>query len=59
MSANAEAADLGRAPLHHFEQPGRLAGLTYPSGRSVNYSFDALGRIAQILQRLQSRDWVR
>jgi len=31
-----------------YDTAGRLTGLTYPSGRSVAYTFDALGRIAQV-----------
>jgi YD repeat-containing protein len=27
---------------------GRLTGMTYPSGRTVSYSYDAIGRITQI-----------
>ena len=31
-----------------YDAQGRLAGITYPSARTINYSFDALGRINQI-----------
>jgi YD repeat-containing protein len=31
-----------------YDSAGRLAGVTYPSGRTVAYGFDALGRIAQV-----------
>ncbi len=31
-----------------YDAAGRLAGLTYPSGRTVAYEFDALGRISQV-----------
>jgi len=33
---------------YSYDSAGRLAGMTYPDGRSVAYTFDALGRIAQI-----------
>ena len=31
-----------------YDAAGRLAGLTYPSGRTVSYGFDAVGRISQV-----------
>ena len=31
-----------------YDTNGRLAGLTYPSGRTLTYSFDTLGRVAAI-----------
>jgi YD repeat-containing protein len=31
-----------------YDAAGRLAGLAYPSGRTVTYGFDALGRINQV-----------
>jgi YD repeat-containing protein len=33
---------------YRYDAAGRLAGITYPSGRTVTYGFDALGRIAQV-----------
>jgi YD repeat-containing protein len=31
-----------------YDSFGRLSGLTYPSGRTISYLFDGLGRIAQV-----------
>ena len=31
-----------------YDASGRLTGLTYPSGRTVTYGFDALGRVNQV-----------
>lgn len=31
-----------------YDAQGRLSGITYPSGRTVNYSFDGMGRISQV-----------
>src|SRR5258708_5565144 len=31
-----------------YDTAGRLTGLTYPSGRTVTYAFDALGRVSQV-----------
>jgi len=31
-----------------YDGAGRLSGLTYPSGRTVTYAFDALGRISRV-----------
>ena len=31
-----------------YDTQGRLKGITYPSGRAVNYAFDGMGRINQI-----------
>jgi len=33
---------------YSYDSAGRLTGLTYPSGRSVAYTFDALGRVSQV-----------
>jgi YD repeat-containing protein len=33
---------------YSYDSTGRLNGLTYPSGRTVAYTFDALGRISQV-----------
>ena len=34
--------------VYNYDSAGRMSGMTYPSGRSVAYSFDALGRVEQI-----------
>jgi len=31
-----------------YDAAGRLSGMTYPSGRTIGYTFDALGRISQV-----------
>jgi YD repeat-containing protein len=31
-----------------YDTAGRLAGLTYPSGRTVTYTFDSLGRVSAV-----------
>ena len=31
-----------------YDSSGRLSGMTYPGGRTVSYTFDALGRVSQI-----------
>lgn len=33
---------------YQYDGSGRLSGLTYPSGRTVTYGFDALGRVNQV-----------
>ena len=33
---------------YSYDSSGRLTGLTYPSGRTVTYTLDALGRVAQV-----------
>ncbi len=33
---------------YRYDQAGRLSGMTYPSGRRVEYSLDSLGRISAI-----------
>jgi len=33
---------------YQYDAAGRLQSLTYPSGRSVSYAFDALGRISAV-----------
>ena len=31
-----------------YDGAGRLSGMTYPSGRTITYGFDALGRVSQV-----------
>jgi RHS repeat-associated protein len=33
---------------YSYDAAGRLRAMTYPSGRSVNYTLDALGRVTQV-----------
>jgi YD repeat-containing protein len=33
---------------YSYDSAGRLSGLSYPSGRTVTYGFDALGRVNQV-----------
>ncbi|MGH9890733.1 MAG: DUF6531 domain-containing protein, partial [bacterium] len=33
---------------YSYDSFGRMSGLTYPSGRTVTYAFDALGRVNQV-----------
>ncbi len=33
---------------YSYDSAGRLSGMTYPSGRTIAYAFDALGRISQV-----------
>jgi YD repeat-containing protein len=33
---------------YQYDASGRLSGLIYPSGRTVTYGFDALGRVSQV-----------
>jgi YD repeat-containing protein len=33
---------------YSYDGSGRLSGMTYPSGRTLTYSFDALGRVNQV-----------
>lgn len=33
---------------YSYDSAGRLSGLTYPSGRTIAYDFDAAGRIASV-----------
>jgi YD repeat-containing protein len=40
--------DVAYVLAYGYDGSGRLAGVTYPSGRTVAYSFDALGRISQV-----------
>ncbi len=43
-TVNAAAYAVG----YSYDSSGRLSGLTYPSGRTVTYAFDALGRVNQV-----------
>jgi YD repeat-containing protein len=33
---------------YRYDAAGRLSGMTYPSGRQIEYGLDALGRVAQV-----------
>ena len=33
---------------YHFDTNGQMTGITYPSGRQVNYTFDSLNRISGV-----------
>jgi len=33
---------------YSYDSAGRLSGMTYPSGRTVSYGFDSLGRVNQV-----------
>src|SRR5262249_9146870 len=33
---------------YSYDTAGRLSGMTYPSGRQVAYTYDALGRVSRI-----------
>lgn len=41
-------AGVGYVTAYQYDGAGRLSGMTYPSGRTVAYAFDALGRISQV-----------
>ncbi len=36
------------ALAYSYDSAGRLSGMTYPSGRTIAYTLDALGRISQV-----------
>ena len=36
------------ALAYGYDSAGRMSGMTYPSGRAIAYTFDALGRISQV-----------
>ena len=48
MTRSMNAAILPATTSYRYDNAGRLIGLTYPSGRSVDYTLDSIGRIAQI-----------
>ena len=34
--------------IYSYDNFGRFSGMTYPSGRTITYTFDALGRVSQV-----------
>jgi YD repeat-containing protein len=44
--------------LYQYDSFGRLSGLTYPSGRTVIYGFDSLGRVNQVTTAKDSQSQV-
>ena len=53
-TVNAVASTLAYA----YDSAGRLTGMTYPSGRTVSYALDALGRVAQVTTTKDSQSQV-
>jgi len=43
---------------YSYDSAGRLTGLTYPSGRTVAYAFDGLGRVNQVTTTKDSQSQV-
>ena len=43
-----QVSNTASSTQYRYDTAGNLAGITYPSGREVNYVFDTLGRIAAI-----------
>lgn len=41
-------AGIGFSTTYRFDAFGRLAGMTYPGGREVQYAFDGLGKVREI-----------
>jgi YD repeat-containing protein len=41
-----------------YDSAGRLSGLTYPSGRTVSYGFDALGRVSQVIATKENQSQI-
>jgi YD repeat-containing protein len=46
------------AIAYAYDAAGRMTGATYPSGRTVNYGFDALGRVNQVTTTKDSQTQV-
>ncbi len=40
---------------YHFNTNGQLSSITYPSGRILTYTFDALGQVSGLLSNYQSQ----
>jgi RHS repeat-associated protein len=49
-----QAGDTFATTQYRYDSAENLTGITYPSGREVNYQLDALGRISGITTRLNS-----
>jgi YD repeat-containing protein len=43
---------------YSYDSFGRMSGMTYPSGRTVSYAFDALGRVSQVSTEKDSQSQV-
>jgi YD repeat-containing protein len=48
LSINTEHAGVIYNVGYSYDSAGRLTSISYPSGRSVNYGFDGLGRVNQV-----------
>src|SRR6266568_3596188 len=56
-----ETRTVGGVPYvlgYSYDSSGRLTGITYPSGRTVTYGFDALGRVNQVSTTKDSQSQV-
>jgi RHS repeat-associated protein len=43
---------------YSYDSFGRMSGMTYPSGRTLTYAFDALGRVSQVSTEKDSQSQV-
>ena len=50
----AQAANTFVSTHYRYDAAGNLTGITYPSGREVNYQLDALARISSITTKLNA-----
>ncbi len=41
-------AGVAYALAYSYDSAGRMSGMTYPSGRTIAYGFDTLGRVSQV-----------
>jgi YD repeat-containing protein len=48
VSETRTVAEIDYITAYQYDASGRMTGMTYPSGRQVQYGLDALGRILQV-----------
>jgi len=48
-------AGLNHVTAYAYDSSGRMSGMSYPSGRTVSYGFDILGRVNQVSTTAQSQ----
>jgi len=57
-SENRTLGGIAYVTAYSYDSSGRMSGMTYPSGRTLTYAFDALGRVSHVSTEKDSQSQV-